>query len=241
MFTPAAEREAVSAAAFRAGAGRIGAYEECSFAIPGEGTFFGTEAANPTIGERGQRETVCELRLEFVCPSPKLAAVLAAVRASHSYEEPAIDVYPLHEPDSAVSSSAGAGRMGRLGKPQSLAELARNVGQALGTTAVGAAGDLDRQVERLAVACGAGDDFLKDAARAGADALLTGEARFHRGIEAEALGIGLILAGHFATERPGVEVPRGANRRGVSRTSWSGPAAASATHSGSSVGPERPS
>ena len=70
---------------------------------------------------------------------------------------------------------------------------------------IGVAGDLDLRVERLAVACGAGDDFLKDAARAGADALLTGEARFHRGIEAETLGIGLIVAGHYATERPGVE------------------------------------
>ena len=67
------------------------------------------------------------------------------------------------------------------------------------------AGDPARRVERLAVACGAGDDFLKDAARAGADALLTGEARFHRGIEAETLGIGLLVAGHYATERPGVE------------------------------------
>ena len=35
--------------------------------------------------------------------------------------------------------------------------------------------------------------------------LLTGEARFHRALEAEALGIGLMLAGHHATERPGVE------------------------------------
>ena len=58
---------------------------------------------------------------------------------------------------------------------------------------------------RVAVACGAGDDFLKDAARAGADVLLTGEARFHRGLEAEALGIALIIAGHYATERLGVE------------------------------------
>ena len=57
----------------------------------------------------------------------------------------------------------------------------------------------------MAVACGAGDDFLADAARAGADVLLTGEARFHRALEAEALGIGLVLAGHHATERPGVE------------------------------------
>ena len=80
VFTPEAEREAVSSAAFQAGAGRIGAYEECSFAIPGEGTFFGTDLANPAIGERGRRETVSELRLEFVCPSGRLAAVIAAVR-----------------------------------------------------------------------------------------------------------------------------------------------------------------
>ena len=188
VFTPEPEREAVSSAAFQAGAGRIGAYEECSFAIPGEGTFFGTETANPSTGKRGQRETVRELRLEFVCPSLKLAAVLEAVRASHSYEEPAIDVYPLHEPDAAGDGHPGAGRIGRLASPRSLAELVRDVRQALGAPVVGAAGDPGRRVERLAIACGAGDDFLQEAVRAGAQALLTGEARFHRGIEAEISG-----------------------------------------------------
>ena len=57
----------------------------------------------------------------------------------------------------------------------------------------------------MAIACGAGDDFLGDAARAGPMSCLTGEARFHRALEAEALGLGLIVAGHHATERPGVE------------------------------------
>jgi putative NIF3 family GTP cyclohydrolase 1 type 2 len=57
----------------------------------------------------------------------------------------------------------------------------------------------------VAIACGAGDDFLGDAVRGGADVLVTGEARFHRGHEAEAAGIGLIVAGHHATERIGVE------------------------------------
>ncbi len=80
VFTPANDREPVLSAAFTAGAGRIGAYEECSFASPGEGSFFGTEEANPTIGQRGRRESVQELRLEFVCPARQLAAVLAAVR-----------------------------------------------------------------------------------------------------------------------------------------------------------------
>src|ERR1017187_10431634 len=85
VFQPEPERDPVSSAAFQAGAGLIGAYEECSFAIPGEGTFFGTESANPSVGQRGVRETVRELRLEFVCPAAKLAGVLAAIRTSHTY------------------------------------------------------------------------------------------------------------------------------------------------------------
>jgi dinuclear metal center YbgI/SA1388 family protein len=205
VFTPEPERDAVSSAAFAAGAGRIGAYEECSFAIPGEGTFFGTGLANPTVGERGRRETVRELRLEFVCPAPRLGAVLASIRAHHSYEEPAIDVYPLHETNVDDSRATGSGRIGRLREPLGLKEFAMSVGRVLGGIPVAMVGEPDRQVERVALACGAGDDFLKDAARLRADVLLTGEARFHRALEADAMGVGLILAGHYATERLGVE------------------------------------
>jgi putative NIF3 family GTP cyclohydrolase 1 type 2 len=87
---------------------------------------------------------------------------------------------------------------------RALAEFAAFAGRTVGS-AVGMVGDPRRQIQRVAVACGAGDDFLKDAAAAGADVLLTGEARFHRALEAEALGIGLVVAGHYATERLGVE------------------------------------
>jgi dinuclear metal center YbgI/SA1388 family protein len=206
VFTPESEREAVSSAAFAAGAGRIGAYEECSFSIPGEGTFFGTDLANPTVGERGRRETVRELRLEFVCPARQLADVLASIRAHHSYEEPAIDVYPLYNETGGDSiRRAGAGRVGNCGETFRLEQFAMLVGRVLGRIPVAMAGDPSRPIRRVAVACGAGDDFLKDAARAGADVLLTGEARFHRALEAEALGIGLLTAGHYATEKPGVE------------------------------------
>jgi dinuclear metal center YbgI/SA1388 family protein len=205
VFTPESDREPVLSAAFTAGAGRIGAYEECSFAIPGEGTFFGTEEANPTIGQRGRRESVQEFRLEFVCPSRRLAAVLAAVRAAHSYEEPAIDVYPLHESVTPASSALGVGRIGRFLQPRTLGEFAAFAGLVLGRVRVGLVGDPERPVQRVAVACGAGDDFLKDADQAGADVLFTGEARFHRALEAEARGLGLVIAGHYATERLGIE------------------------------------
>ena len=207
IFTPADDREGVISGAFEAGAGIIGAYRECSFSTPGEGTFFGTEATDPTVGQRGRRETVSELRVELVCPADRLSAVLSAIRAHHSYEEPAIDVYPLHDPRPAavLSAPAGAGRLGRFDSPRSLADLASDVGQALASACVQYVGDADRPILRVAVACGAGDDFVKDAARSGADVLLTGEARFHRGLEAEALGVALITAGHYATERIGVE------------------------------------
>jgi dinuclear metal center YbgI/SA1388 family protein len=207
VFTPESDREAVMAAVFAAGAGVIGDYRECSFSIPGEGTFFGTEATDPAVGQRGRRETVAELRLEFVCPVDRLAGVLAAVRAQHSYEEPAIDVYPLHDgrADSHRRDVDGAGRVGRLERPVGLAEFAAIVGRTLGGGCVQVVGDPQRLVRRVAICCGAGDDFLRDAGRGGADVLVTGEARFHRGLEAEALGIAMIIAGHHATERIGVE------------------------------------
>jgi dinuclear metal center YbgI/SA1388 family protein len=207
VFTPESDREAVLAGAFEGGAGQIGAYHECSFAIPGEGTFYGTEATNPTRGQRGRRETVRELRLEVICPAANLGAVLTAIRARHSYEEPAIDVYPLQElgPASHPVNELGAGRIGRFVEARNLAEFASLAGRALGRVAVQMVGDPNRQILRVAVACGAGDEFLSDALRAGADVLLTGEVRFHRGIEAEAHGIGLVTAGHYATERLGVE------------------------------------
>ncbi|WP_165065940.1 Nif3-like dinuclear metal center hexameric protein [Paludisphaera rhizosphaerae] len=201
VFTPEADREAVLAGAFEVGAGGVGDYSECSFMIPGRGTFFGGESTDPAVGEKGRRETVEELRIEFVCPGDRLDSVLTAIRARHSYEEPAIDVYPVESP----SGPLGAGRIGRLEEPRPLGEFARSASRALGGTMFQVAGDLDATVERVAVSCGAGDDFLGDASKLGAQVLFTGEARFHRVLEAKALGMGLIVAGHYATERPGVE------------------------------------
>jgi dinuclear metal center YbgI/SA1388 family protein len=201
VFAPQADREGVLDAMFAAGAGRIGAYEQCSFTTAGRGTFFGTEGSNPTIGQAGRREQVREWKLEVVCPADRLAAVLAAMRASHSYEEPAFDVIPLHVP----ADGPGVGRLGRLPEPESLSAFATKVARALTCPSLNMVGEPDRPVQRVAIACGAGDDFLTDAFRAGADVLLTGEARFHRALEARAMGLGLIVAGHHATERPGVE------------------------------------
>lgn len=201
VFCPRGDRQPVLAAAFEAGAGRIGAYAECSYSGPGVGTFRGDETTNPAIGEPGRRESVREWRVELICPARALIPVLAAIRKAHSYETPAIDVYPIHAGPDAI----GVGRLGRLAEPEPLGRLAPRVGERLGAPRVEFGGDPNRLISKIAIVCGAGDDFVAVAARRGADVLLTGEARYHRAIEARAFGIGLILAGHHATERPAME------------------------------------
>ncbi len=95
VFVPPDALDAVRDALFAAGAGRIGAYERCSWYTEGTGTFLGGEDTAPAIGERGVEERVPELRLETVFPAEALDAVLEALRAAHPYEEPAFDVYEL--------------------------------------------------------------------------------------------------------------------------------------------------
>ncbi|HZO96777.1 MAG TPA: YqfO family protein [Gaiellaceae bacterium] len=95
VFVPEEALDAVRDALFAAGAGRIGAYERCSWYASGTGTFRALPGASPAIGEVGEEERVAELRLETVFPAELQDEVVAALRAAHPYEEPAFDVYPL--------------------------------------------------------------------------------------------------------------------------------------------------
>jgi len=201
VFVPDSDLERVADAMFSAGAGHIGEYSQCSFRLAGTGTFFGSEAANPTIGEKGRREQVSEWRLEVICPDALVDPVVAAMRKAHSYEEPAYDLYPLR----SAKGPGGFGRMGKLARPTSLGELASLVKTQLQAGHLHLVGEPVRMVERIAIACGAGGEFLTEASQVRADVFLTGELRFHDILAAQSQGLALILPGHYATERCGIE------------------------------------
>jgi putative NIF3 family GTP cyclohydrolase 1 type 2 len=67
------------------------------------------------------------------------------------------------------------------------------------------AGDVTRLVERVAVACGSAGEFLTAARAARCECFITGETNFHTALAAEASQTTLLLVGHFASERFGVE------------------------------------
>ena len=200
-YVPEGQLDAVRRAIWDAGAGAIGNYRECSFNVRGIGTFFGLDDSHPAVGQAGRLEQIDEVRVEVICPASRLDVALAALREAHPYEVPAIDVLTLKP----VPDGSGAGRFGRLPQPLSLGELNRLVAERLGQPHVQFVGDPAHRIETLGIACGAAAEFLREAQRAGCQALLTGEARFHACLEARDLNVALILPGHYATERPAME------------------------------------
>jgi dinuclear metal center YbgI/SA1388 family protein len=99
----------------------------------------------------------------------------------------------------------GSGRTGELAPPTSLSAFLGVVKQATAAEYLEYVGDPQANVQRVGVACGAAAEFMSDAASAGCDTFVTGEARFHSAVEARSLGMNLVLTGHFSSERPAVE------------------------------------
>ncbi len=62
--------------------------------------------------------------------------------------------------------------------------------------------DGGRPIKKVAVCSGSGADFIEDALNLGCDAFVTGEASYHKFLDAKQSGISLFAAGHFETEIP---------------------------------------
>lgn len=197
-FSPAEAVDAVVAAMSAAGAGTIGLYTGCAFHAPGTGRFTPAAGADPAVGEPGEPTTAPEERIEMTVPASRLGAVAAALVAAHPYEEPAFDVTERR------GDAGMVGRIGVLGEPISLDELAQRTADAVDFGALRVAGDRAAQVQRVAVVPGSGSDFAGEAAAAGADVLITGDVSHHRALDAVARGVAVIDAGHAPTEKPGL-------------------------------------
>ena len=61
-------------------------------------------------------------------------------------------------------------------------------------------GERDRAIDCVASSCGAGGEFFAEAARRGAQVFVTGEMKHNERIEAEGLGLGVLLLGHGESE-----------------------------------------
>lgn len=189
----------------------LGNYRDCSYQVDGVGRFTPVPGAAPFVGEVGRPQEEPESRLELLIPRERINGAVAALKGAHPYEEPAFDVYPVLNQGAA----RGLGRIGTLAEATSAGEFALEVKKALEASGVRLVGDPGRRVKKVALCGGSGASLLHDAARQGADLLVTGDLKYHEAREAEALGVAVIDAGHFATELPMVQGLADALRRAL--------------------------
>ncbi len=196
VFVPEGSVPHVLDAMAKAGAGVIGEYSHCSFQVNGRGTFLGSSRSNPTVGAKGRLESTEELRLEMILPRAKVAAVTAAMKSVHPYDEVAYDVYSLEN----ESTEFGMGAIGELKSALPLKSFLALVRKALSAEGVRASGNPRARVKRVAVCGGSGSDLIGEAHRANADAFVTADVRYHSFHNAGNLAI--VDAGHWETEHP---------------------------------------
>ncbi len=201
VYVPANAAGQVKEALFGAGAGQMGCYSRVSYETPGTGSFLPGEGARPAIGRAGQAENVEELRIECICPSGLSAGAVAEAKKAHPYEEPVIDVYDLALP----RAKGGLGCVGNLDRPMEADAFLQMVKERLHTDTVKFGGQ-KKIIRRVACVGGSGGEFFMQAAERGADALVTGEAKYNHFLESAAAGILLVEAGHFDTEIGFVDV-----------------------------------
>ncbi len=195
VFVPSSALQDVRLSLGRAGAGQMGKYSHCSFATEGEGAFTPGPGSHPFLGVPGQWTRVKEARVEAILPRHLLSRVLAAVRESHPYEEPAIDVWPLV----LDNRSVGMGRIGDLSRPRTFEGMLGSVSDLCESQSLRVAGRVD-EIMRVAVCGGSGADLWKTALHQGADLFLTGDVSYHVAEDAAAAGLVMVDPGHVATE-----------------------------------------
>lgn len=194
-FCPESHAEAVRLALFNAGAGHIGQYDRCSFSAPGTGSFRPLDQANPFIGKLHELHFEQEHRIEVIYPVHLENKLIAALLKAHPYEEVAYDLYPLKNRWNGMGSGL-IGEWDEAVEEETFLDRLRTVSEIPVIRHTRLTG---KPVHRVALCTGSGAFLISDAVRAGADAFVTADLKYHDFFD---WGERLLLAdvGHYESE-----------------------------------------
>ncbi|WP_396635292.1 Nif3-like dinuclear metal center hexameric protein [Maribacter sp. R86514] len=195
-YIPKDNLEVVKNAMFKAGAGNIGNYSDCSFTIEGNGTYKANEDANPTKGSIGTKHTESEIMFTCVFGKNEESAVIKALLSSHPYEEVAYDVQTIENTNQHI----GMGMIGELNKEVTETEFLEHLKLKMNAKVVRHSKFLNKPIKKVVVLGGSGSFAISAAKAAGADVFVTADLKYHQFYEAENQ---IVLAdiGHFETEQ----------------------------------------
>lgn len=179
--------------------GEIGNYSKTSFVTNGEGTFKPEEGTNPHLGKKGKMAQVKEFRFETIVKEENLNNIINLLNKVHPYEEVAYDIYSLE--NDFQEENIFLGRIGHLQKEYNLIEYVKIVKEKLDLPSLKYYGEDNSKIKKAALCSGSGADLISKAKFSGADVYITGDVKYHEAQHAEELGLNLIDAGHYGTEK----------------------------------------
>ena len=196
VFVPKAYEEKVCDAFFKAGAGNIGNYNECSFKTTGTGTFTPGENANPFSGTIGIKNIDEEIKVEVIFPGWLQNNIIKAMKENHPYEEVAYDIYNLEN----QYQETGSGIIGELKEHSSETELFKLLARVFNLKIIKHTPLLGKECKKIAVCGGAGSFLINTAKAAGADVYITSDVKYHEFFDADDK---MLLAdiGHYESEQ----------------------------------------
>jgi len=195
-FVPIENAEKLRNALFNAGAGNIGNYDRCSFNIDGEGTYRGNQNSNPTIGEKGENHTENETQISVIYESRNEATILASLQKNHPYEEISYHLLTTEN----VHQNIGMGMIGDLPTEMEENEFLLFLKEKMKTACIRHSNLINKMIKKVAVLGGSGSFAISDAIKAGADAYVSADFKYHEFFKAENK---IILAdiGHYESEQ----------------------------------------
>jgi dinuclear metal center YbgI/SA1388 family protein len=202
VYVPLAYEQDVINSLFETKAGEIGTYSCCSFRSKGKGTFKPGPFSKPSVGKIDEISHTDEVRIETVVRKKDLIGVINHVKKNHPYETMAYDVYPLF----TSKGTQGTGRIGKLDDRMSLRSFAGSIKSKLGLEYIKVAGNPELNVSTVAVCSGSGSSFMDHFLTSGAQVYVSGDLGYHDARNVEALNLGLIDIGHFASEHLIVDI-----------------------------------
>ena len=195
-FCPLEFADRVRQALFKAGAGEIGKYSDCSYNLEGFGTFKAGEGTNAFVGQIGELHTEPEVRIETIYPQNIESKLIKTLLLAHPYEEVAYDLYALGN----QYSEAGSGMIGHLENEMDEFDFLQHVKEQLQAKVIRHTALLGKKIKKVAVCGGSGSFLLAKAIAADADVFITADFKYHEFFDAEGK---IIIAdvGHFESEQ----------------------------------------
>ncbi len=194
-FVPTDHADRVCEALFRAGCGRQGNYDSCSWSVRGQGSFRPLEGATPFVGSYGRTHYEEEVRIEVLLPLWLLRKAEQALIDAHPYEHPAYEFVMIEN----EARDYGSGVIGELESPMTGAELVERVKETFGSPVVRCTAPPEEPIVRVAMCGGSGSSFIPGAIGQGAQAYITSDTSYHNFVDYTGR-LFIIDIGHYESE-----------------------------------------